>query len=352
MSVRRRALLGNIGAVSLAACAIGRAPLAGVIALPERSLTYAPLLAAVKAGLYRDPPPRLALMQRDGGARVAGAVAGGFADAGALSLSDFLRSVDAGAPLIAVGALTRRLACQLVVANGVVAPRRTLASLASGDWRGVRVGVETGSDGTEALARFLLLTRETRQTGGNRSVALESVHDPVAGEPRWIEHPTGEALVAALADGRIDAFLGRPYATAHAMTLGGTVMVGNLASGEQFGEISRAFCTVLVAHRDRLQSGARTAELLTMLVPACAQAAVHLSGTEGAALATRLFPERDGLAVHLATQLSSPPPATSSYATDGRVPLGAVESYVELTALAGNPLTVDSRSLVAERYSG
>src|SRR5689334_6328264 len=104
--LRRRSLGAGLVGLAGAACAPRAAPLAGIVALPERSLAYAPLLLAVKMGLYRSPALRTATLLRSGGAAVAAAVAGGDADAGALSLPDFLDAVAAGAPLVAIGALT------------------------------------------------------------------------------------------------------------------------------------------------------------------------------------------------------------------------------------------------------
>src|SRR5437762_6428296 len=137
----RRTLLGGGAALAGTACAPRAAPLAGIVALPERSLAYAPLLLAAKAGLYHSPAQRTATLLRSGGGAVAAAVVAGDADAGALSLPDFLDAVEAGAPLVAIGAVTRRFAGQLVAATSrSLIP--TVDALLSGGWRAVALGVQ------------------------------------------------------------------------------------------------------------------------------------------------------------------------------------------------------------------
>src|SRR5437773_2465560 len=65
MTRSRRAALGvALASLAAPACTLRQAPLAGVIALPARSLSYAPLLLAVRAGLYQTPPARAALLLR------------------------------------------------------------------------------------------------------------------------------------------------------------------------------------------------------------------------------------------------------------------------------------------------
>src|SRR5438093_3862035 len=186
----RRTVLGaGLAGLAGVACAPREAPLAGIVALPERSLTYAPLLLAVKAGLYQSPPLRTATWLRTGGQAVAAAVAGGDADAGALSLPDFLDAVEAGAPLVAIGAVTRRFAGQLVAAESG-ALDRTLDALLSGGWRAVPFGLQIGGDGTERFVRALLESF----AGAARSAPAPGrpllAADPLSGEPRFIGYRT------------------------------------------------------------------------------------------------------------------------------------------------------------------
>src|SRR5436190_22163277 len=144
--LRRRVLGGSQVTLAGAACAPRTAPLAGIVVLPERSLAYAPLLLAAKAGLYHSPALRTATLLRSGGGAVAAAVVAGDADAGALSLPDFLDAVEAGAPLVAIGALTRRFAGQLVAATSSTSRPLTLTvdALFSGGWHAVPLAVQIG----------------------------------------------------------------------------------------------------------------------------------------------------------------------------------------------------------------
>lgn len=323
-----------VAGLPIVACASRREELLGVVAIPERSLAYAPLIAAVKAGLYQPPAQRLAITQQNGGTRVAEAVVEGFADAGALSLPDFLTAVAHGAPLVGIGALTQRHACQLTASANMPAAERSLAAVLDGTRNEMRVGVESGGDGTASFAQSLSLERSQ------------------SGHPQWIAFPTSEALVAALADHRVEAYFGRPYATAHSAALGSAVVVENFATGERFEPQARAFSTVMAARRDRIASDARLHRLLGLLVPACARAATFLSSDAGPDLAATLLPDRDGLALRAATRLAAPSQQTSSFAQDARLSREAVEAYLELAALAGTPLNVDARTLVLDRYSG
>ena len=336
MSYRRRAFVSAAAGIPLLACASPREDLLGVVALPERSLAYAPLIAAVKSALYQASPRRVAVTQQNGGRRVAEAVIEGFADAGALSLPDFLAAVASGAPLVAIGALTRRHAAQLVVSASLPVAEPSLAAVLDGTWKDARVGVETGGDGTASFAQSLVLG-----SGFSRRQ-----------EPQWIALPTSEALVAALADNRVEAYFGRPYATAHSVSLGNVVVAENFAAGERFEPQARAFSTVVVARRDRTLRDDRVHRLHSLLVPACAHAATVLSSDAGPDLAVALLPDRDGLALRMATRLAAPSPTTSCFAQDARLSTEAVEAYLELAALAGTPLKVDVRTLVLDRYSG
>ncbi|HEV2121395.1 MAG TPA: ABC transporter substrate-binding protein [Chloroflexota bacterium] len=336
MSFRRRALIGAAAGIPLLACASPGEDLLGVVALPERSLAYTPLIAAVKSGLYQASPRRVAVTQQSGGRRVADAVTEGFADAGALSLPDFLAAVAKGAPLVAIGALTKRHASQLVVSTSLPVAERSLAAVLDGTRKDVRVGVETGGDGTASFAHSLVL-------GSSLSRSQE---------PQWIAFPTSEALVAALADNRVEAYFGRPYATAHSASLGNVVIAENFAAGERFEPQARAFSTVVVTRRDRAPNDDRVHHLLSLLMPACARAATVLSSDAGPDLAVALLPDRDGLALRMATRLAAPSPATSCFAQDAQLSIEAAEAYLELAALAGTPLNVDVRTLVLDRYSG
>ena len=377
---------GALAAGALAACGPRGEPVAGVVAFPERSLSYAPLLVAVKAGLYRAPPVRLALVQRASGPRVAAAVVDGAADAGAMTLPDLVAAVAAGAPLVAIGALTRRFAGQLVVAVDATMRDRTLAALLAGDWPGVRVGLQAGPEGTEQAMRFLLLASrdvaprvsaaasdrlvrtsppfslsdvergnacQDQLVSGGLACTKVLAGDPLHAEPRWIDYGTGEALVAALKDGRIAAFLGRSLAAAQATIAGGAEIVANFSRGEVAGNVTPALCHVLVVRRDRAEAIDRhTADLLHSLVQASARAAAVLAGPEGLDMVTRALPDRDPIQLGTALRLDHPTPAASAYALDSRLPPEAMPRLLALAALAGRPLALDARTLVSNRFVG
>jgi len=327
-----------------AACASGD-PVSGVVAYPERSLEYAPLFLAAKAGLYAEPRQRIALTQRVSGQDVAASVVGGFAAAGALAMPDFIRAVADGAPLIAIGALTRRLDCHLVVRSGFVSPIATLAAIHLGDWRGQRIGLESGPNGTEAFIRFVSLRgqRNARPTP-RQLISLE----PLSGEARWKAFETSEALTAALADHRVEAFIGRPYAVAQTLTLGSGLLAQTFA-GEAESPILTALPTILVAHRDRLS----IQPILAPLVSACARAASEFSGASVGDAAMRAMPDRDGLHISLAARLMSGGAVPSgAFAADGKLPLDAIERYVTLSASAGRTLGLNPGTLATTRFSG
>ena len=340
---RRRPFLASLAAgAALGAC--GRAePLAGVIAIPERSLTYAPLLLAIKQGLYRDPPLRAAMLLRTGGSGAAAAVAGGEADAAALALPDFLDAVEAGRPLVAIGALTRRFAGQLVV-SGARPLERNLDALLGGRWRGTPLGTQTGGDGTEHFLRALWLTRGARVASGADSALLSA--DGLAGEPRYLGFQTGEALVAALRDNRIAGYVGHAMASVQSTLLGENVVVANFSAGAGAPEAGVAHCTVLVAHREKVVGGP-TAPLLGALVAACVRAAQALVGPDAVTAAQRALPDFDPLHLSLAMQLDSPSPDASVYAMDGRLPADALPALAELRARAGRPTSLNQTNLTA-----
>jgi hypothetical protein len=356
----RRALLAGVaaGATGLAACALpgapaGRRAAVTAVAYPERSLTYAPLLLALARGSFAPPGPATVPLLRAGGERVAAAIAGGEAVAGALPLPDLVAAVADGAPLVAFGALTRRAGGQLVVARDAPIPPRSDALLA-GEWRGARVGLTTGGSGSEVLMRLWWLAGAGAGAGagpvpGPATASL--ARDPWHGEPRWLGFGTGEALVAALKDGRIWAFLGPSGAAAQALLLGTAEVVANVSAGGAAGVASRALPVVLAARRDRLAAGQ---PLLEGLPGACARAGAALASSGGPALVAGVLAEQDALTRQRALRLDVPAPdggdpegGGSLFSPDGRLPPDAVARYLELIALAGAPPAVDVATLVS-----
>jgi ABC-type nitrate/sulfonate/bicarbonate transport system substrate-binding protein len=346
---RRLALGGLATAVAASACTSREAPVAGIVALPERSLAYAPLLLAAQAGLFQSPPQHVATLLRTGGQAVAAAIATGDAAAGALTLPDFVDAVEGGAPLVAIGALTRRFMGQLV-ATTARPPARTLETLLAGGWRGVAFGLQTGSDGTERLLRAFLLSSEPPPAVAASAARPLLAGDPLAGEPRFVGYRTDEALVAAWRDGRIEAFLGHSMATAPATLLGGAEVVANFSLGAIAPEAASAHCVVLAAHRDRVSAQPSPAgpPLLAALVHACGRAALDLSGPEQSKMAQRALPDRDALHLSAAIRLDAPSPEQSGYATDGRVPPAALPWLRDLRARAGSPAKAFPGELVVQ----
>jgi ABC-type nitrate/sulfonate/bicarbonate transport system substrate-binding protein len=287
---------------------------------------------------------------------VAAAVARGAAAVGALPLPDLVAAVQEGAPLVAIGALTRRAGGQVVVAPDAPLPHRVEAFL-GGEWRGARMGVTTGSGGSEILVRLWWLARfgEAGLAGGlpgeegvpGAGTAGYLERDPWRGEPRWIGFSTAEGLVAALKDGRVWAFAGPSLAAAQAALLGAGEVLANLSDGSTAGEASAALPVVLAARRDRVQGGE---PLLGAIVEACARAGAALSGRDGVGLALRALPERDPLALRRAWALDAPQGGVSPaglFSTDGRLPPEALPRYLALAARAGAALTLDAADLLA-----
>lgn len=341
---RRRAALaaiaGAAAATSMAAagCTRWSASLDGLVAVPERALPYAPLFLAVREGLYRQPPARVAMVVRSSARDAAAAVVEGEASAAALPLIDFAQAVAAGAPLVAIGALTRRATAQLVVATSSPLAGSGLDALLAGRWRAARVGVQTGGGGTERLARYLLLDSGGPEPEGATGTLLAG--DLFQGEPRWIAFGTDEALVAAIKDYRLDAFFGRSLATAQAVLLGGVEIAASFSEGTTAPHVASLGAIVLVTRRDRLDGASAigrngTAVFLSNLVAACRQAASTLSGANQLAAATQALPEIDRLALAAALRLDAPNPQASAFATDGRLDPDALDYLAVLTAKAG-----------------
>ncbi|HEX2033123.1 MAG TPA: hypothetical protein VHS99_02975 [Chloroflexota bacterium] len=334
------------------------------LALPARSLTYAPLLVAISRRRQASPPWDVVPLLLSGGRQVAAAVVSGVADAGAMPLGELLKAVASGAPLIGFGAVTRRFGGHLVAAPELDGDA---TSLLLGRWRAVPFGLQTGSEGSEAFLRLWWLSAGpapdgvpqpgTGASAPGRDVSGEGLlaGDPLAGEPRWIGYGTAEGLVAALKDGRIKAFIGPAEAAAQAMILGGGRVVASFSGGSTAAEVSQALCTVLVARSDRLMGaspagGAAEAGFRTLL-GACAGAAAALATPEGRRLAAQAMPERDPLGLELALALDAPGAAQSVYAPDGRLPVQAVAYHLELLALAGVRWPIDPATVVTDRFS-
>ncbi|MBI3973124.1 MAG: hypothetical protein HY332_17755 [Chloroflexi bacterium] len=334
----RRSFLGASLALPLVDCAgWTRRPeqLAGVVALPERSLSYAPLLLAIKRGFGAEPPVYVAPLLRTGGRPVASAVVDGNAGAAAISLLDFLDAVDEGAPLVAFGALTRRFGGQLVVSTETDAAVGGWGALLDGRWRAARCGLRTGADGTERAMQLLL----TLPRG------------PLDGGPQWLRYPTDEALVAALVDHRVDAYLGRSYAAAQSLLLGGAEVAANFSDGSVAPEATEALGTVLVARGDRLNApDERQARLFRLVVQGCAAAGAELAAPDGVKAALHALPDRDPLDLATALRLDSPSAERSVYATRPTDPAPAIARAVDLLARTGRRLSVDPRKLATDRF--
>src|SRR5206468_4719936 len=111
------------------------------------------------------------------------------------------------------------------------------------------LGVQIGGDGTERFLRALFLSSSPPPSPLDRPLLAG---DPLAGEPRFVGYRPDEALVAALRDGRIDAFLGHATAAAPATLLGGSEIVANFSLGETAAPVAAAHGIVLVTRRDRV----------------------------------------------------------------------------------------------------
>jgi len=347
---RRRAALAAIAGaaaatgMAVAGCTRRSALLDGSVAVPERALPYAPLLLAVREGLYRRPPARVAMVVRSSARDAAAAVVDGEASAAALPLIDFAQAVAAGAPLVAISALTRRAAAQLVVATSGPLAGSGLDALLAGRWRAARVGVQTGGGGTERLARYLLLDSGRPEPEGATGTLLAS--DLFQGEPRWIAFGTDEALVAAIKDYRLDAFFGRSLATAQAVLLGGVEIAASFSDGATAPRVASLGAVVLATRRDWLDSSdaaghSGSVAFLADLVAACRQAASTLSGADQLAAAAQALPEIDRLALAAALRLDAPSPQTSAFAPDGRLDPATLDYLATLTARAGQRLMLD-----------
>ena len=336
----RRDCLATV-TLSVLAGAAGCAPTSlppAVLALPERSLPYAPLILAVKQGLGGASAPALAMIQRAESTAVAAAVAGGEADAGALPLPALLDAAEQGAPLVVIGAITRRVSAHLLV-PAAQSGRLTAKSLLDGAWRGLRLGTQTGDVERFVRALWLASGRATRVT-----TPPYIPTDPLAGEPRYSDFQTDEALVAALRDGRVDGVCGSAIAAAQSTVLGESHVVASFSTGEVAPDIAAAHAVVLVAHRDAAAAPARR-QTLAQIVAACAHAANELAGTSGVATLKRALPDRDLLHLSLALAADSPEPHRSVYALDGQFQAGTLETLAELRARAGRRSQVDVRSL-------
>lgn len=356
--MKRRALLAlgglALGGLALAGCAQEERPV-GVVALPERSLAYAPLLLAVRRGLRQEPASRVAVTQRVDGQAVAAAVVTGEALVGAMALPDLVRAATAGAPLVAIGALTKRLDCHLVVTTARGVPVPTLPAIYLGEWRGLRVGVESGADGTEAFARLAALWGNAARVPPQEPFAPRAPQRELAaasrveGEARWEAFETDAALAAALADQRIEAFIGRPYAAAQSVAYGAGQVTRSLATGDE-SQVLAALPTVLVARRD--MSGEGEGALIRRLLSAVGRAGTELSGAGGGQAAAEALPERDSLRLTIAQRLMASDSTTGAYAPDARLDEEAVRRYLELSAMAGARVGLNAGALITNRFSG
>ncbi len=323
--------------VGLTRCGVDPGP-AALVAYAERSLEYAPLLLAAKRGLWSEPPAKLGMMQLPDGRAVVEAVATGRALAGAVPLPDLVAAAGEGGALVGIAALTARLDCELVVTTARTVPIPTLAAMHLGEWRGLRVGVQSGSGGTEAFVRLVALWSDASRTAPQPAFAPRAPQRQLAGsaaldgEVRWSAFDTDAGLAAALADRRLEGFLGRSYAGALAVSHGSGTVAQRLAEGGE-NHVLSALPTVLVTRREGLD--VRAEALLRQMVAAVARAAGELAGPEGAQAAGVALPEKDQLRLALALRLMSPNAAATAFATDARLTEEPVRRYAELSAMAG-----------------
>jgi hypothetical protein len=347
-------VLAAAGGAALVACA-SDTPVAAIAAYPERSLPYAPLLLAVKRGLYAEPGVRVALSHLTEPGAVAAALATGSALAGAMSLAELAQALAQGAPLVAFGALTRRLDCHFVATTARSVPIPTLPAVHLGEWRGLRVGVERGPDGSEAFVRLFAAWSNASRWVAQPALAPRPPQRELAagyaldGEARWSALDTEEALAAALTDRRLEAFIGRAYAAAQTVSYGAGQIARPLAdSGEN--HVLGALPAVLVTRR----SGHRAAEeaLLKQLLRGVERAGAELTGATGKESALVALPEKDALHLSVAHGLFSPDVVSTAYAADARLPADVVSRYVELSAMTGTRLDVNLGAATTTRFSG
>ena len=353
MTLRRRSALAG-AAAALAGCAENSRP-AAVLAYPERSLPYAPLLLAVRRGLYGEPAVRAALSHLTQEGAVAAAVASGSVLAGAMSLPELVHALAEGAPLVAIGALTSRLDCHLITTTARGVPVASLTAIHLGEWRGLRVGVERGPDGSEAFVRLFAAWSGASRAPGQPPVEprpppreLGAAH-ALDGETRWASFETEEGLAAALTDRRLEAFVGRAYAAAQTLSYGSGRLAQPLADSGETHALA-ALPAVLVTRR----LGHSTAEgsLLRELLTALGRAVGELTGPAGSAAAAQALPEKDTLHLGVAHGLFSPNAAASAYAPGAQLPADVVSRYVELSAMTGVRLDVNVGAATTTRFSG
>jgi ABC-type nitrate/sulfonate/bicarbonate transport system substrate-binding protein len=342
---RTRRTLLSLAAIGLTACGRAEPPFVGSVALPERSLRYAPLLLAVRERNAGGARGRLSLQQRPGQGAMEQAVVEGSADVAAMPLPDLVTALAAGAPLVAIGALTRRASAFYVSTRPGDEGERRLEALLDGSWWGARAGVERGGGGTAQAVRLCMGARGWPPVQVIEELQAGAVGAPVApGAPvRWIGYDTDEALVAAIKDHRIAAFVGRSMAAAQAAIVGGKDLSVASAAAELGEDVLGAVCTVLVARRERVAAGTR---LFGDLVRDCAQAAEKLAGPQGVLAAGKALPERDALHLSVALRLDAPDPGRAIFAADAQVPEGAVQRLLDLLGRAGTPAHIDSGVVV------
>ena len=321
----------------------------GVVALPERNLTYVPLLRVIRRGLTHQEIPRLAPLTRPTPEAVVAHLLDGAALLAALPLVDAIMLAESGAPLAVVGALTRRFAGQFVIASQVE-DRGGLAGLFDGQWRAVNCGLQTGANGTERALRLLFVEHEAGSVTLSPELPNPSNSLPAAGSsgaPRWIGYPTDEALVAALVDTRVDAFIGRSPAAAQSLLMGAGRVATNLSAAAG-GAASEAGAAVLVARRDTL-TDSRPAALLGAIVRHSAAAAAELGGPDGLTAALEALPDWDALRLREALRLDVPSAAQSVYDADGRLSPDALRRTLDLLGRsAGRRIAVDAGTFLVD----
>jgi hypothetical protein len=224
-----------------------------------------------------------------------------------------------------------------------------------GEWRGLRVGLESGPGGTEAFVRLFALWSDASRTPPQEPLAprapqrLLVAPQPLDGEVRWSTFDTDAGLAAALADRRLEAYVGSPYAAALALSYGSGQVSRSLADGGE-NHVLAALPTVLITRRDGPDARAET--LLRQLVTAIGHASHELAGPDGAPLAAEALPERDRLHLGLAHRLMSPDATSTAFAAGARLTEEPFRRYLELSAMAGARTGLSAGALTTSRFSG
>ncbi|HET7771533.1 MAG TPA: hypothetical protein VFN74_22365, partial [Chloroflexota bacterium] len=222
-------------------------------------------------------------------------------------------------------------------------------------WRGLRVGVEGGADGSEAFARLstglgmagpgVLYTPPAPRLPQRELAATQ----PLDAETRWATFETEEGLAAALTDRRLESFIGRAYAAAQTLSYGsGRVAPGFVGPDET--TVMSALPTVLVTRREGLSSADEG--MIRQVIGGVGRAVEELTGPTSKEALSVALPERDSLFLAVAHGLFSPSRELGAYAAGARLGADAVARYVGLSAITGVRLDVNPGAVTTTRFSG